>query len=156
MEDEIDISLGRPPSDSYPYRSLKLYSRTKAQLTSFLSHLREIYRRQNSYHNFRHALDVLQAIHVFLYSAGVVPPVSILMLRGDAKTWRPDKAVQSNPYLSCLGNQELFALYIAAIGHDVGHPGFTNNFMVTRRMFYVSTILIPNAEKRANTTLCRL
>lgn len=109
MGDEINISL--------------------AQLTTFLSHLREIYRRQNSYHNFRHALDVLQAVHVFLYSAGVVPPVSILMLRGDAKTWRPGSSVQSNPYLSCLGNQELFALYIAAIGHDVGHPGFTNNFM---------------------------
>lgn len=123
--------------------------KSTAQLTTFLSHLREIYRRQNSYHNFRHALDVLQAVHVFLYSAGVVPPVSILMLRGDTKTWRPGKSVHSNPYLACLGNRELFALYIAAIGHDVGHPGFTNNFMVTLRMFHISTILtLLGAEKR--------
>lgn len=79
------------------------------------------------------------------------------MLRGDAKTWRPGKSTQSNPYLACLGNRELFALYIAAIGHDVGHPGFTNNFMVTLRIFFVSAILILlDAEKRQNTPVRRL
>ena len=136
---------------------VKIVPQIPAQLTTFLSHLREIYRRQNSYHNFRHALDVLQAVHVFLYSAGVVPPVSILMLRGDAKTWRPAKSVQSNPHLACLGNRELFALYIAAIGHDVGHPGFTNNFMVTLRTFLVSTVLILlDPEKCQNASICRL
>ena len=128
---------------------MKFSTQTTAQLTTFLSHLREIYRRQNSYHNFRHALDVLQAVHVFLYSAGVVPPVSTLMLRGGAKTWRPGKSVQSNPYLACLGNREIFALYIAAIGHDVGHPGFTNNFMVTLHALLVSAVLtLLDAEKR--------
>lgn len=99
------------------------------QIGSFLSHLRVLYRRQNSFHNFRHALDVLQAIHVFLYSAGVVPPVSILMLCVDARRWKPDKTISSRPYISCLANEDLFALYVAAIGHDVGHPGFTNAFM---------------------------
>lgn len=78
------------------------------------------------------------------------------MLRGDAKTWRPEKLVESNPYLACLGNQEIFALYIAAIGHDVGHPGFTNNFMVPRCTLFVSTVLILDAEKRANATVCCL
>jgi hypothetical protein len=78
------------------------------------------------------------------------------MLRGDAKTWRPGQSVHSDPYLSCLGNQELFALYIAAIGHDVGHPGFTNNFMVTPRMSITSTILILDTEKRENAAIRRL
>ena len=65
--------------------------------------------------------------------------------------------MQSNPYLSCLGNRELFALYIAAIGHDVGHPGFTNNFMVTLRTFLVFAVLmLLDAEKRQNSTVCRL
>ena len=156
MEDETNITLGTSLSSSPPHQPLNS-SQITAQLTTFLSHLREIYRRQNSYHNFRHALDVLQAVHVFLYSAGVVPPVSILMLRGDAKTWRPGRSVQSNPHLSCLGNRELFALYIAAIGHDVGHPGFTNNFMVTLRTFLVSTILtLLGPEKRQNASFCRL
>ena len=79
------------------------------------------------------------------------------MLRGGAKTWRPGKSVQSNPYLACLGNRELFALYIAAIGHDVGHPGFTNNFMVALHMFLVSTVLtLLDAEKCQSSSLCRL
>ena len=65
--------------------------------------------------------------------------------------------MQSNPHLSCLGNRELFALYIAAIGHDVGHPGFTNNFMVTLPTFLVSVILtLPDPEKRQNAAVCRL
>jgi len=51
------------------------------------------------------------------------------MLCADARNWKPDKSVAENPYTSCLGNEALFALYIAAIGHDVGHPGFTNAFM---------------------------
>jgi hypothetical protein len=34
-------------------------------------------------------------------------------------------------------------LYIAAIGHDVGHPGFTNNFMVRSFVFVSSTPFIP-------------
>jgi hypothetical protein len=79
------------------------------------------------------------------------------MLRGGAKTWRPEKSVQSNPYLACLGNRELFALYIAAIGHDVGHPGFTNNFMVPLYMFPVFAILtLLDAEKRQSSSVCRL
>lgn len=85
-----------------------------------------IYRGRNSYHNFQHALDVLQAIQTFLCAAGRVPPVSILS--GDERTWRPDKGFG---LISCLDNLDLFTLYIAAIGHDVGHPGFTNVFLVS-------------------------
>jgi hypothetical protein len=98
------------------------------QISEFLRHLRTVYRRQNSYHNFQHALDVLQATQTFLCAAKRVPPVSILL--GDDRTWRPDKSINSNDLICCLDNLDLFALYIAAIGHDVGHPGFTNVFMV--------------------------
>ncbi|KZT23622.1 HD-domain/PDEase-like protein [Neolentinus lepideus HHB14362 ss-1] len=98
------------------------------QLSGFLHHLRHVYRRQNSYHNFHHALDVLQATHNFLYTASIVPPVSILLNLRD-RPWRPDKNARPDPLLTCLTNEDLFALYIAAIGHDAGHPGFTNNFM---------------------------
>lgn len=86
----------------------------------------------NTYHNFQHALDVFQATYFFLYTAGVVPPVSIL-LRADARLWQPDKRTlnQGNSFISCLENEDVFALYIAAVGHDVGHPGLTNNFLVS-------------------------
>jgi hypothetical protein len=103
------------------------------QISDFVQHLRRIYREQNSYHNFHHALDVLQATYHYLCSAGMVPSVKIL-LKGDDRMWRPDKA-KSKALLSCLSINDIFTLYIAAIGHDVGHPGFTNNFMVCQTPF---------------------
>lgn len=101
-----------------------------------MRHLRTIYRWENSYHNFQHALDVLQATQTFLFAAGKVPPVSIL-LASDERTWRPDKT-NGDALISCLGNLDLFTLYIAAIGHDVGHPGFTNVFMVSHLGYFLS------------------
>ena len=95
-------------------------------ISIFLKHLRRLYCGQNSYHNFQHALDVLQACQAFLCAAAVVPPVSALCR--DIHPWRPDK--KENCLVSSLENMDLFALFIAAIGHDVGHPGFTNMFMV--------------------------
>ncbi|KAI0087418.1 hypothetical protein BDY19DRAFT_955703 [Irpex rosettiformis] len=98
-----------------------------AQLATFLQHLRQLYRRDNNYHNFQHALDVLQATYHFLLTAGVVPSVSIL--EEDSRSWKPDKRATSGSLISSLSNADIFALYIAAIGHDVGHPGLTNAFM---------------------------
>ncbi|KIP06366.1 hypothetical protein PHLGIDRAFT_119069 [Phlebiopsis gigantea 11061_1 CR5-6] len=97
------------------------------QISSFLQHLRQLYRRMNTYHNFQHALDVFQATYFFLSTAGMVPPVSIL-LRADARLWHPDKR-STRGFLNCLENEDIFALYIAAVGHDVGHPGLTNAFL---------------------------
>ncbi|PSS36950.1 hypothetical protein PHLCEN_2v1166 [Hermanssonia centrifuga] len=98
------------------------------QIATFLQHLRQNYRRGNSYHNFQHALDVFQATYFFLYTAGIVPPVSILSYI-DGRLWKPDKKVARNSHLACLVNEDLLALYIAAVGHDVGHPGLTNAFL---------------------------
>lgn len=97
------------------------------QLAPFLMSLRQIYRTQNSYHNFHHALDVLQATHVFLSSAGLVPQASILQ-HTDDRRWQSNR-LKNGAFVDCLSNTDLFALYIAAIGHDVGHPGLTNLFM---------------------------
>ena len=100
----------------------------QAQIAMFLQHLRQLYRQGNTYHNFQHALDVMQATYFFLYSTGIVPPVSIL--RTDSRLWKPDKAAGKGSFMSCLSNADIFALCIAAIGHDVGHPGLTNAFLV--------------------------
>ncbi|KIJ62183.1 hypothetical protein HYDPIDRAFT_176703 [Hydnomerulius pinastri MD-312] len=98
-----------------------------SDISVFLKHLRDLYCGQNSYHNFQHALDVLQASHAFLCAAEVVPPASILCR--DGGMWRPDKRCEEDRLAFSLGNLDLFALFIAAIGHDVGHPGLTNMFM---------------------------
>ncbi|KAF9008107.1 HD-domain/PDEase-like protein [Hymenopellis radicata] len=97
------------------------------QMYPFIRHLRSIYRLENSYHNFQHALDVLQASYSFLRSAGIVPPLSILFQPN--RMWRTDRIYNSGPPITCLALHDIFIVYIAAIGHDVGHPGFTNNFM---------------------------
>ncbi|KAI0002581.1 hypothetical protein BJV74DRAFT_882194 [Russula compacta] len=98
------------------------------QVRDMLFNMRHVYRHQNSYHNFEHALDVLQAIHMFLHSAGRVPPASIL-LRPDTRTWKPKQSAGKPALVHHLMPVDLFCLYVASIGHDVGHPGVTNNFM---------------------------
>ncbi|RPD75396.1 HD-domain/PDEase-like protein [Lentinus tigrinus ALCF2SS1-7] len=111
------------------YRIEHLYETVAVPLSclaAFLQHLRQLYRQGNSYHNFLHALDVFQAVYFFLYSSGVVPSVTILLEGG--RTWERNQD-ECDPLVSCLTHEDLFALYIAAVGHDVGHPGLTNAFM---------------------------
>ncbi|KAI9463022.1 hypothetical protein F5148DRAFT_1300007 [Russula earlei] len=98
------------------------------QVRDLLFNMRHVYRHQNSYHNFEHALDVLQAIHMFLRSAGRVPPASIL-LEPDSRTWKPKQSADKPALVQYLTPADLFCLYVASIGHDVGHPGVTNMFM---------------------------
>jgi hypothetical protein len=102
------------------------------QIPPFVRHLRQIYRSQNSYHNFQHAVDVLQATQTFLRSAGMVPRVSILLKK--ECLWRQDQERTCGTWVECLSLVDLFTAYVAAIGHDVGHPGFSNVFMVRTRV----------------------
>ncbi|KAI0676581.1 HD-domain/PDEase-like protein [Trametes maxima] len=99
-------------------------------LATSLPHLSQLYRQANTYHNFQHALDVLQAVYFFLFSSGAVPPVTILL--EDGRTWKCEKEL-CDPLVSLLTNEDIFALCIAAVGHDVGHPGLNNAFMKNAR-----------------------
>ena len=110
-----------------PLMDVSYFSVTE-QVSAFIHHLRRIYRYENSYHNFEHALDVLQAAQSYLKSEGMVPSPTILF--EPARMWKPKKQFDSGSLISSLGLRQLFILYIAAIGHDVGHPGFSNVFMV--------------------------
>ncbi|KAI0857253.1 hypothetical protein F4860DRAFT_367597 [Xylaria cubensis] len=91
------------------------------QLTTFLVACRAAYNQFVPYHNFRHAVDVLQATFDFLVHIGALPPY------GSASH---SSTTDVSPVTSLLKPFEALALLVSAIGHDVGHPGVNNGFLV--------------------------
>jgi 3',5'-cyclic-nucleotide phosphodiesterase len=75
------------------------------------------------YHNFRHVIDVLQAVFCFLIKIGTLPPYP----SNDSAVESPSKS----PIAKLLRPFDALTLLITAIGHDVGHPGVNNAFLVT-------------------------
>ncbi|KAL2128790.1 hypothetical protein VTI74DRAFT_8654 [Chaetomium olivicolor] len=94
------------------------------QLHRFLLACRAAYNTFVPYHNFRHVVDVLQATFHFLVCIGSLPPY--FSTTGLA----PDSQPKS-PIAELLQPFEALTLLITAIGHDVGHPGVNNGFLVT-------------------------
>ena len=109
------------------------------QVNRLLFAIRAIYHAPNPYHNYIHAVDVLQASYTFLVAVGVAPQLSIL-LEENSSSWTRAEIINdgnteeynANVALqSILRPQDVLAIMIAAMGHDVGHPGLSNVFMVS-------------------------
>jgi hypothetical protein len=110
-------------------------------MNRLLFSIRAIYHAPNPYHNYVHAIDVLQATYSFLVDLGIVPDWSYL------RDWTPKKVPWNPPTeeekpVCGLGTrrarevmrpQDVLAVLVAAMGHDVGHPGLSNAFMVSFR-----------------------
>ncbi|KAF2095643.1 HD-domain/PDEase-like protein, partial [Rhizodiscina lignyota] len=91
------------------------------ELTTFLLASRAAYNDFVLYHNFRHVSDVLQAIFFFLVAIGKLPPYP----HGSAPLYRGPSAIAD-----LLKPVDALTLLVSAIGHDVGHPGVNNAFLV--------------------------
>ncbi|KUJ13084.1 HD-domain/PDEase-like protein [Mollisia scopiformis] len=91
-------------------------------LTGFLIASRSAYNAFVPYHNFRHVVDVLQAIFHFLVRLGRLPPYPA------ATT---SSSLPPSPIAQLIRPFDALTLLITAIGHDVGHPGVNNAFLVT-------------------------
>jgi 3',5'-cyclic-nucleotide phosphodiesterase len=91
-------------------------------LTGFLVASRSAYNAFVPYHNFRHVVDVLQAIFHFLLELGRLPPYP-----DSNKT----SEIPLSPIAALIRPFDALTLLITAIGHDVGHPGVNNAFLVT-------------------------
>lgn len=92
-------------------------------LTGFLRASRSAYNAFVPYHNFRHVVDVLQATFYFLVQLRRLPPYP----HAEQPTGEP----APSPIAALIRPFDALTLLITAIGHDVGHPGVNNAFLVT-------------------------
>lgn len=92
------------------------------QLTQFVIACRAAYNSFVPYHNFRHVVDVLQATFSFLLHTNTITPYAYCDTGEDTPR---------SPVEALLMPFEALTLLITAIGHDVGHPGVNNGFLVT-------------------------
>lgn len=79
------------------------------------------YHNSNPYHNFRHAVDVLQSTWYYLSALGFTSGCR--------------DVYNNNRLQSLLEPVHILALLLASLGHDVGHPGVNNGFMVSLYAF---------------------
>ena len=92
-------------------RSLGLLDRriiTLSKLESFLYSVNDSYKESTLYHNSLHGADVTQSLFVFFINSNV-------------------EQICETSVLDLLG------MIISAIGHDLGHPGLTNNYHINAR-----------------------
>lgn len=75
---------------------------SEEKLTNFLSRLEKNYKK-NPYHNATHSTDVLASYLYIIHNSFILDHVSDI---------------------------EMLASIVATLAHDVGHPGFTNRFLV--------------------------
>ncbi|KAF2225178.1 hypothetical protein BDZ85DRAFT_195148 [Elsinoe ampelina] len=100
---------------------LRRWTISSDDLTIFIMACRKAYNDFVLYHNFRHVVDVLQAIFYFLLRIGLLPPYQV-----EGKL----SAKPSNAIAAVLRPFDALTLLVAALGHDVGHPGVNNAFLV--------------------------
>ena len=104
--------------------ALEKWRMPEHELLTFLMASRAAYNSFVNYHNFRHVIDVMQAIFFFLIQLGVLAPY-------------PDYLTPTNqqrhvsPIAALLQPFDALTLLVTAIGHDVGHPGVNNAFLVS-------------------------
>ena len=106
-----------------PFSSSRILGLTRlaGELIVFLLASRTAYNEFVKYHNFRHVVDVLQALFHFLVRIGTLP------------SYPPtdkDPNIERSPIANLLKPFDALTLLISAIGHDVGHPGVNNAFLV--------------------------
>ena len=93
------------------------------EILRFMQASRVAYNSFVLYHNFRHAVDVLQSLFYFLVQIGTIPPYPV-------GSTPPPLSRDKSPVAQLLRPFEALTLLISAIGHDVGHPGVNNMFLV--------------------------
>ncbi|KAK9416140.1 putative Phosphodiesterase [Seiridium unicorne] len=123
-DDQLLIAASLMFKHAFSMPELEQWRIPTDQLTTFLVSCRAAYNTFVPYHNFRHAVDVLQATFSFLLRLGALPPYPLEAGADVTPTPKTPLAALLRPF-------ETLTLLISAIGHDVGHPGVNNGFLVT-------------------------
>jgi 3',5'-cyclic-nucleotide phosphodiesterase len=119
-EDELVFGACQMITHAFSLPGLEHWRLTPGELQTFLLACRAAYNSFVLYHNFRHAIDVLQSVFCFLLHIGALPPYEPI----------GQKPVTKSPVASLITPFDALTLLISAIGHDVGHPGVNNFFLV--------------------------
>ncbi|KAF7726028.1 3',5'-cyclic-nucleotide phosphodiesterase [Apophysomyces ossiformis] len=94
---------------------------------NFILDIFNAYHNTNPYHNFRHAVDVLQATYYMLCMSGSLIPMN-KTTKASGEILSP--SAPSKDIHELLRPIDILALLMASIGHDIGHPGVNNMFMI--------------------------
>ncbi|KAI8337211.1 hypothetical protein BC941DRAFT_427068 [Chlamydoabsidia padenii] len=108
---------------------------TQDQLYDFIIDLANAYHEDNPYHNFAHAVDVLQCIYYFLCQLGVLTAQGGGRRRSVTSTTTTTTTTTHKRTLAqhVMKPKHAFALLLSAIGHDAAHPGVNNMFLINSR-----------------------
>ncbi|KAI9372789.1 hypothetical protein BJX61DRAFT_542369 [Aspergillus egyptiacus] len=119
-DDELVFAAFEMLQHAFSIPELEEWRLTPGELRTFLLACRASYNSFVLYHNFRHAIDVLQSVFCFLLHIGALPSYRSIGLQVET----------TSPIASLLKPFDSLTLLISAIGHDVGHPGVNNFFLV--------------------------
>ena len=122
-EDELVHAASFMLQHALALPELERWRQTPAKLRTFLMASRAAYNEFVDYHNFRHVIDVMQAVFYFLIQLRVLPPYP-------NDPFPESRREQRAPLATLLQPLDALTLLITAIGHDVGHPGVNNAFLV--------------------------
>ena len=97
---------------------LEAFRLPQAELWWFLSVMRACYRSNVKYHNFHHVCDVVQASFSLLFR-----PFGVLMVTSEGLVLKEDNKLGFGP-------KDVLATILAALGHDMLHPGLSSPVFV--------------------------
>ncbi len=114
-------------ADNDIHSTNNLNSITDEELLWFVLAVRNQY-HENWFHGFRHAIDVLQAEFIILLSLHLIP-IDNDNIKDYNYYNRDNNTVNYDIISSIIKPDDIVSLLISAIGHDLQHPGVTNDFL---------------------------
>ncbi|ORX93042.1 HD-domain/PDEase-like protein [Basidiobolus meristosporus CBS 931.73] len=111
--------------DCLAVKGLKSVSVSDEMLHRFILAIRAAYCNPNPYHNFYHAVDVLQCTYYILRSTGLIGRPDGGSSHFDNHSDQAKCRIQQ-----LLSPNDVFALMVASLAHDLGHPGVNNAYMI--------------------------